>query len=203
MRTSARRTGAVVAAAAAALLVGGCGSGDDGKGDDGGKAKGDEKKSAAPAPDKSEEPAGEGRLPGVWTADAEGQKLTLTVVDDAASLLRGKDKKVCTGRVMAAGAEKSLVLKCPAGVGEERATGKVGSVTADSLKVTWNGGATDTYTRAANAPAKLPKDPDELGDLPDKLPENLPDKLDDVTEPPHEKTESSGSDRKVREYPGS
>ncbi|MGY1437366.1 hypothetical protein [Streptomyces reniochalinae] len=201
MRTSARTTGAVAATAAAALLVGGCGSGDDGKGD-GGASKADEKKSAAPAPDKSEEPAGEGRLPGVWRADAEGQKLTLTVVDDAASLLRGKDKKVCTGRVMAAGADKSLVLKCPAGVGEERATGKVGTVTATSMKVTWNGGVTDTYTRAADAPAKLPKDPDELGDLPDKLPENLPDKLDDVTGQSHEKTESSENGRKVREYPG-
>nr|WP_243275008.1 hypothetical protein [Streptomyces albus] len=176
------------------MLVGGCGSGgDDGKGD---KSEAKDGKPARSTPTKSERPAGKAGLPGVWTAAADGQKLTLTVVGDAASLLRGKEKKVCTGRVMTAGADKSLVLKCPAGVGEERATGKVDAVTANSLKVTWNGGESDTYTKAADAPAKLPKDPGQLRDL------DLPDKLDEVAKKPGEKVEDSEKGRKVREYPG-
>ncbi|MGP3985699.1 hypothetical protein [Streptomyces sp. 3N207] len=181
MRTSARMTGAMAAAAAIALLVSGCGSSDDGKKDE--KSKADGKKSAGPTP--SEQPAGKAELPGVWSGQAEGEKLTLTVVGDAVSLLR--DKKMCDGHIMKSGADKSLMLKCPAGVGEERTNGKVEKVSAKTLKIAWNGGSTDTYTKIAKAPAKLPKDPRELGDVP-----GLKDKLKKVTEEPG----------KVREYPG-
>jgi len=181
VRTSARMTGAVAAAAAIGLLVSGCGSSDDGKKDE--KPKAEKKNSAEPTP--SEQPAGKGQLPGVWSAQADGEKMTLTVVGDAVSLLR--DKKMCDGRVTEAGADKSLMLKCPAGVGEERTNGKVEKVSAKTLKVAWNGGSTDTYTKVADAPAKLPKDPGELDDVP-----GLKDKLKKVTEEPG----------KVREYPG-
>ncbi|MGI5349498.1 hypothetical protein ACQEU8_15050 [Streptomyces sp. CA-250714] len=183
MRTSARMTGAMAAAAAIALLVSGCGSSDDGKKDE--KSKADKEKSAAPTETPGKQPAGKGQLPGVWSAQADGEKLTLTVVGDAVSLLR--EKKMCDGHVMNSGADKSLMLKCPAGVGEERTNGKVGKMTAKTLTVSWNGGATDTYTKVAEAPAKLPKDPGELGDVP-----GLKDKLKKVTEEPG----------KVREYPG-
>lgn len=198
MRTSARTTGAVVAAAAIALLVGGCGSSDDGNSNKGDKSGGDRKKSAEPTPGgEKDEPVDKAAVPGVWTTTADGQKLTLTVVDDAASLLWSKEKKVCTGHVMKAGPDTSLVLKCPAGVGEDRSTGKVSAVSADSLKVTWNGGATDTWSKAAKAPAKLPKDPDEIREG-----LHLPDGLDKVTEKPHHEVVSGDKGRKVREYPG-
>ncbi|MDJ1133740.1 hypothetical protein [Streptomyces iconiensis] len=192
MRTSARMTGAMAAAAAVALLVSGCGSGNDGGGDGGDGADGKNKPTAEPSPTAEKTASGnggngggKGELAGVWTARADGQKLMLTVVGDAASLLR--DKKMCSGRVMKSAGESALVLKCPAGVGEERSTGKIGSVSAKALKVTWNGGETDTYARVAQAPAKLPKDVSDLDKLPD-----LSDKLKDVTEEPG----------KVREYPG-
>ncbi|MFE0878540.1 hypothetical protein ACFW4X_27345 [Streptomyces smyrnaeus] len=187
MRTSARMTGAMAAAAAIALLVSGCGSSDDGK-DDGKKdkkAEAEQVKSAEPTPTPSERPAGKAELPGVWSTQADGGKLTLTVVGDAASLLR--EKKMCNGRVMDSGSDKSLVLKCPGGTGEDRTNGTVEKVTAKSLQVSWNGGATDTYTKVAKAPAKLPTDPGDLGEVPD-----LPDKLKKITEEPG----------KVREYPG-
>jgi hypothetical protein len=177
-------TGAVAAAAAIGLLVSGCGS----SGDDGGKkdkkSSADEKKSAEPTPTESEQPAGKAELPGVWSAQANGGKLTLSIVGDAVSLLR--DDKMCSGRVTDSGSDKSLVLKCPGGVGEDRTNGTVEKVTAKSLKVSWNGGATDNYSRVAKAPAKLPKDPGELGKLP-----GLSDKLKKTTEEPG----------KVREYP--
>ncbi|UNZ17856.1 hypothetical protein [Streptomyces sp. 891-h] len=182
MRTSARISGAMAAAAAIAFLVSGCGSGGDGGKDD--KPEAGKEKSAEPTPTPSEQPAGKAELPGVWSTQADGGKLTLTVVGDAVSLLR--DKKMCNGRVMSSGAEKSLVIKCPGGAGEDRTNGTVEKVTAKSLEVSWNGGATDTYAKVAKAPAKLPKDPGELGDVP-----GLPDKLKKITEEPG----------KVRKYP--
>ncbi|MGX9228234.1 hypothetical protein ACWV95_22310 [Streptomyces albus] len=210
MRTSARISGAVAAAAAIALLVGGCGSGDDGDGKNAkDKPAAGGEKPAESSPDKGGKAGGaEGKagLPGVWSTKADGQTLTLTVVGDAASLLRSTEKKVCTGAVMTAGADSSLVLKCPAGIGEERATGKVAEVTASSLKVTWNGGESDTYSKVAEAPAKLPKDPGALRDLP-----GLSDKLDKLDKSgvldkgagkPHDTVEDTDKGRKVREYPG-
>lgn len=184
MRTSARISGAVAAAAVAALLVGGCGSSDDeGKDDKAESSPSAEKTDKKPDGEKSEKP--DAGLAGVYKTKAEGQEFALTIVGEAVSLLR--DKKMCTGRVMQQGGDQALVLKCPGGIGEERATGKVGKIAAKSLTVTWNGGATDTYTRVAQAPAKLPKEAGDLGKLP-----GLSDKLKRVTEEPG----------KVREYPG-
>ncbi|WP_181767073.1 hypothetical protein [Streptomyces albidus (ex Kaewkla and Franco 2022)] len=177
MRTSARMAGAVAAIAATALLVSGCGSSEDkgGKSDDGaGKPK-----SSAPADDEgagkpdASTPADDGgdgggkpaegkpvKLAGFWKA--KGKQFVLTIAGDAVTLLR--EETNCTGRVMDAG-EKSLVLKCPNGTGEDRTNGTVGELKAKSMKVTWNGGATDVYTKVADAPAKLPKDPKDVEKL--------------------------------------
>ncbi|MER7411679.1 hypothetical protein [Streptomyces cacaoi] len=188
MRTAQRMTGAAAAVAAVALLVSGCGSSDDGgDGKDAGadKAK-DTQRTADPTPSADEAGNGGGKagLPGVWAAQAGGKKLVLTVVGDAASLVR--DEKVCTGRVMDSGGKDGLVLKCPGGVGEDRTNGTVVSVAEKTLKVSWNGGATDTYGRVSKAPAKLPKSPGDLGELPDvpdmpDVPDGAKDKLKDIT----------------------
>ena len=177
----------MAAAAAIALLLSGCGSSDDDKGKDGKDAsQGDHaKKTDGPTPSADESAGGKGSLPGVWTTKASGEKLTLTVVGEKASLLRGD--KVCTGQVMTTGGDSALVLKCPGGTGEDRSTGKVAELAAKTLKVTWNGGETDTYTKVAQSPAKLPKNRGELKDVP-----GLSDKLREATVEPG----------KVREYPG-
>lgn len=177
MRTSARTAGAVAAIAAAALLVSGCGSSED-KG--GGKEEGAKKPEAsAPAdgekgekPDASD-PADEGgggadkpsenrpaKLAGIWKA--KGKQFVLTIAGDAVTLLR--EETNCTGRVMDAG-EKTLVLKCPNGTNEDRTNGTVAKLEAKSLKVTWNGGATDVYSKVADAPVKLPEDPEDVQEL--------------------------------------
>nr|WP_206441142.1 hypothetical protein [Streptomyces boncukensis] len=165
-------TGAATAAVVAGLLLSGCGSSDDGG--DGSKDAKDakDKSSATPstpeAPGKEKDAAddaagGKATLSGFWQTRAGGDTMVLTIVDDAASLRR--DGKMCTGRVLGTGDTKSLTLKCPGGTGEERTNGQVGALTAKTLKVSWNGGATDRYVKAAEAPSKLPKAPEELPDL--------------------------------------
>ena len=66
---------------------------------------------------------------------------------------------MCDGHIMKSGSNKSLMLTCPAGVGEERTNGRVEKVSANTLTIAWNGGSTDTYFKVAEAPAKLPKAP--------------------------------------------
>ncbi len=158
---------------AGALLVSGCGSGDDGSKDDAGGGKPEGGKSESPSAsasasaEKPEQPGGggaddgkSGRLPGIWKA--KGKQYVLAIVGDAVTLLR--EETNCTGRVMDAGGQ-TLVLKCPGGTGEDRTNGKVGALKGKSMKVSWNGGATDVYARVADAPVKLPKDPKDMSKL--------------------------------------
>jgi hypothetical protein len=158
VRTSARMAGAVAVIAVTALLGSGCGSSDDGGGKD------DKSDSAQKAPSQEEsEPAadeGPGTLPGVWKA--QGRQYVLTIAGDAVTLLR--EETNCTGRVVDSG-EKTIVLKCPGGAGQDRTNGTVGQLKGKSMKVSWNGGATDTYAKVAQAPDKLPTDPKDVEKL--------------------------------------
>ena len=179
MRTSARTAGAVAAIAAAALLVSGCGSSEDkadkGGGDGGGKPKASASSSASG--EKTEAPAGDGgsgstggeggsgkddegppKAAGIWKA--KGKQLVLTIAGDAVTLLRQESN--CTGRVVD---KTTLTLKCPGGTGEDRTNGTVGALKDESMKVSWNGGATDVYKRVADAPAKLPENPGDVASL--------------------------------------
>lgn len=162
MRRSARFTGAAVAMAAA-LLVSGCGSSDDSSDE----KKPSEEQSQGADNDGGDDGDGDndpteakpGSLTGVWSTKVDGKDLMLTVVGDGAVLARGMDKP-CTGRVTDAG-KPTITLKCPAG-GEERTNGSVDSVDSQSLKVTWNGGDTDTFSRQADAPSGLPTDLEDI-----------------------------------------
>jgi hypothetical protein len=164
VRTSARTTGAVAAMAVAALLVSGCGSSGDkgGKGDKADKGGGKEKETpTSPAPSADEK---KGSLPGVWQTTAGGEKLVLVIAQKKATLFHGKGgKKACTGSVL--GEPATLTLKCPNGVNAERTNGTVEKVEAKTLTVSWNGGAKDDYTKAAEAPKFLPKDPEKIRKL--------------------------------------
>ncbi|MFC4496664.1 hypothetical protein ACFPA8_21265 [Streptomyces ovatisporus] len=180
MRTSARTAGAVAAIAAAALLVSGCGSSEDKAAEDGGDGGGKPKASASSSAsgEKTEAPAGDGgsgstggeggsgkgegppKVAGIWKA--KGKQLVLTIAGDAVTLLRQESN--CTGRVVGQG-KRTLTLKCPGGTGEDRTNGTVGALKAESMKVSWNGGATDVYARVADAPAKLPENPGDVAKL--------------------------------------
>lgn len=169
MRRSARFTGAAVAMATA-LLVSGCGSGGEDTEDEG-KPSPDQSQGADEGGDEPEN-AEPGSVDGVWTAKADGSDLILTVVGDAVTFVQGD--AFCTGRVAKAD-KPTLTLKCPGGGGEERTNGSVDSVDSKSLEVTWNGGATDTFARQAEAPSELPTGLDGLEDLlPTDLPTDLP-----------------------------
>jgi hypothetical protein len=178
--------GAVAATVAAALLVSGCGSSEDesGKEDKGGgkpgaAASGSPSGSGSPSasgsgsgsektPDEgtgADQPSSDGkpaRLAGIWRTKAGGKEFVLTIAGDAVTLLRQQAN--CKGRVVEDGG-KALVLSCPGGTGEDRTNGKVRGLKAKAMKVTWNGGATDTYTKVADAPVKLPKDPKDVEKL--------------------------------------
>ena len=160
MRTSARTMGAVAAIAAGALLVSGCGSSDKDSGkDDTAQGK------ASPTPTVAGKPSsdkGPGTLPGIWHTKAGGKEFVLTIAGDAVTLLR--EKKNCPGRVMDTG-QQALVLKCPDGTGAERTNGTVEDLKAKTMRVSWNGGDTDTYTKVAEAPKTLPKDPKDIEKL--------------------------------------
>lgn len=163
--------------AAAALLVSGCSSSEEPGGKDdkgGGKPDASEPadKSAAPEKDESADGGGTGSdqdseapsdgkpasLEGIWKA--KGKQFVLTIAGNAVTMLR-EESKNCTGRVMDSGG-KTLVLKCPGGTGEDRTNGRVGELKAKSMKVSWNGGATDVYAKVADSPVKLPEDPEKL-----------------------------------------
>ncbi|MEE1930974.1 hypothetical protein V1J52_22810 [Streptomyces sp. TRM 70351] len=158
MRTSARMTG-TAAALAAALLLAGCGGGDDGGGD--------EKPAAQESRDSGADPRTErapGTVQGFWTARADGDDLALTVVSDAVLLVR--DGRACNGRVTQ-GERQTLTLSCSGGGGEGRTHGTVDQVDGAEMTVSWNGGATDTFERVADAPKDAPTG---LGGLEDLLP---------------------------------
>jgi len=154
-------SGAVAAMAVAALLVSGCGSSDS-KNDNGGKDKGGS--SEQPSQDKSGKPPSggdeKGSLPGVWQTKVGGEKLVLVIAQGKVTLFHGDNKKACTGSAL--GKPATLTLKCPGGTDEERTNGTVESVRAKTLKVSWNGGASESYTKVADAPKFLPKDPEKL-----------------------------------------
>ncbi|MDK1475284.1 hypothetical protein QNO07_17980 [Streptomyces sp. 549] len=156
MRTSARYTGAV-AVTAAVLLTSGCGGGSD---DDAAK---DGKPSAEQS--AGEAAAQPGSVQGIWNTTVDGKDVVLTVLGDGATLLR--DNTACTGRVTDA-AKPSFTLKCPGGSGEERTNGTVDSLEGKNMKVTWNGGDTDSFVKVADTPKDVPTD---LGGLEDLVPQ--------------------------------
>ncbi|UGY92982.1 hypothetical protein [Streptomyces gobiensis] len=160
MRTSARWTGAAATVIAAVLLVSGCGSGsDEGKADkpSAGESAGTDENGGPEADAKP------GTVQGIWNSEVDGKVYVLSIAGDVASLIR-HDGQTCTGRVTDTG-KPSLTIKCPNGGGEERTNGTVDSIEGKTMKVSWNGGDTDTYTKLSDAPNVAPSDLDDLGDL--------------------------------------
>jgi hypothetical protein len=147
MRTAPRTAaGAVSAAAAAALLLSGCSGSDD---------------SSAGSQDTGRitgTAAAQGRYAGVWDTKVVSKHFVLAIAGKNASLLRG-DQKTCTGSFDGA---KSITLKCPASMGDNMNRGTVVAADAKALTVRWNGGETDRFLRVADAPKRLPREPQKL-----------------------------------------
>ncbi|MFJ9625422.1 hypothetical protein [Streptomyces sp. NPDC101181] len=157
------RTGVVVAAAlAASLALTACGSDDEPDGSPGADA------SASATPDggkASGEPTGGGvdaaALEGTWAGLTDGKNVTLSVASRKVALVA--DRSVCQGDVKDMGGEPMLHLTC-AGGSTDRVMGGIDTVDGSKLVVSWEGGITDTLTKAD--PGKLPSGMPSLPDLP-------------------------------------
>ncbi|WP_328299887.1 hypothetical protein OG389_20315 [Streptomyces sp. NBC_00435] len=140
----------VVAAAGltAALTLTGCGSSDPAP------AKKDSPV-VAPAPAASPSDGGAakaGTLDGGWISTQNpGKGVVLTVKGQAAFVVEAATGLTCEGT-----SDGTVIdLKCPAGA--TRSKGKVDSVDATTLKVTWEGPAgTDTFQRSGGKLPSLP-----------------------------------------------
>lgn len=131
--------------------------------------------SPSPSPSASAS-AARGELDGSWLATSGGQAVVLVLNGDEAGLFASRGT-VCGGRVTEVSGRPAIRLLCggeggkngenaqggEGGRDRERGTGTVDSVTADSLKVTWEGSVgVETFTRA------------EGGTLPSGVPSGVP-----------------------------
>ncbi|MDX3312007.1 hypothetical protein ACWGH3_32225 [Streptomyces sp. NPDC054884] len=162
-RGASRRTvraAAVAAALAGALALTAC-SGDGGSGDgsattpaatDGGGPSG---ASASPSDPDSVSAADE--LEGSWLATTDGKAVALIITGKQAALF-GTGGSVCSGTAGKESGMRMIHLTCTVGK-DDRATGMVDSVDAESLEVTWSGAAgKETFTRAQDGqwPSGMP-----------------------------------------------
>jgi hypothetical protein len=149
--------GAVTAVAALALT--GCSS-------DGDKS---DKETGATAPAASSAPEGggsadgtSGSTDGVWSAKTDGQQVVLVIGAKQASLSTA-DGHLCSG-TLSDGAKPTLLLKCADG-STDRTTGAIESNDGTTMKISWDAGKNDTFTKSENG--KIPG-------LPSGLPSDLP-----------------------------
>jgi hypothetical protein len=157
--------GAVVAGAVAgALVLSGCS--DDGGSDDGATATpssgatadaGSGGPSGSPSGAASASASASGELEGSWLGTTDGKAVALVVTGEQAALF-ATGGTVCSGTAGEEDGMQMIHLKCTRGK-DERTTGMVDSVDANSLKVTWEGGVgQETFTKAEGGqwPAGLP-----------------------------------------------
>ncbi|MFJ1863885.1 hypothetical protein ACIOD1_04575 [Streptomyces sp. NPDC088097] len=144
-------------AAVAALTLTGCGTDKTPATD---KAPAPSASASAPAASASTGGGAKGgTLEGGWVSlQNPGKGVVLTVKGQVAFVVEGATGLTCQGTTDGA----AITLKCPQGA--TRSHGKVDSVNATTLKVTWEGAGTDTFQRSE--PGKLPS-----------LPANLPTSL--------------------------
>ncbi|MEV5316902.1 hypothetical protein AB0K92_04370 [Streptomyces sp. NPDC052687] len=143
------------------LLLGACGGGGGSEEEATPTAPAASSPSPSPSPSASGSAAG-GELDGSWLATSGGQAVVLVLNGDEAGLFASRGT-VCGGRVTETAGKPAIRLLCggeggkngdggaggEAGRDRERGTGTVDSVTADSLKVTWEGSVgVETFTRA-------------------------------------------------------
>ncbi|WP_405979269.1 hypothetical protein [Streptomyces sp. NBC_00158] len=154
MHSNLRISVAAAAGVAAVLTLTACGS--DSKPAD---AKKPDTTSVPPASAPAATPSAgggaavpSGSLDGGWIAMATpGKGVVLTVKGQKAFVVEAATGLTCEGTASGS----ALDLKCPAGA--TRSKGKVDSVDATTLKVTWEGAGQDTFQKSE--PGKLPSLP--------------------------------------------
>lgn len=157
------RTATAAAGLTAAIVLTACGGG--GAGDFGGDS------SATPAPSASERAGtggadggsgtsgSRGELEGSWVSTADGKAVALIVTGDRAAVFESGGA-VCSGTAGEETGMRMIRLKCTIGSGD-RTDGMVDSVDAESLMVTWEGGAgEETFQRVegGSLPSGLPSE---------------------------------------------
>ncbi|MCX3063234.1 hypothetical protein [Streptomyces beihaiensis] len=149
----------VTAAAVAALAVTGCSSANGGgNGGNDGNDKGKPSDGASSPSGSSGGSAGSVKdAEGIWSATTGGRPVVLVVGGKQASLSTG-DGHLCSGAVADAG-KPTISLTCADG-DTTRSLGTVASNDGTTMKVAWDGGTTDTFTKSENG--KLPNLPSAL-----------------------------------------
>ncbi|MFI9611448.1 hypothetical protein ACIHCM_07115 [Streptomyces sp. NPDC052023] len=144
---------AVAAVVVGAVTLTACSGGGGSDSDPGGSTPSPGTSSAVSGGSGASPTAAAGKLEGSWLATSEGQAVALVVTGESAGLF-ATGGVVCSGRVGEASGNRTIQLTCSNGE-DERSTGTVDSVSAESLKVTWDGGlGQETYTKAEGG--KLP-----------------------------------------------
>ncbi|WP_426570475.1 hypothetical protein [Streptomyces canus] len=151
------RVAAVAAALAGALALTACS--DDGGSDDGAPATPSATSSAGTggATGGSASASASGELEGSWLATTDGKAVAL-IITGAQAALFATGGTVCSGTAGEEADMRMIRLDCTTG-NKDRTTGMVDSVDANSLQVTWEGGAgEETYTKAEGGqwPSGLP-----------------------------------------------
>ncbi|MFF1546433.1 hypothetical protein [Streptomyces sp. NPDC058291] len=151
------RAAAVAVALAGALALTACSGGggsDDGSATPAGTADGGTSGSSAPA---TASVSAAGELEGSWLATTDGKAVALIITGKQAALFV-TGGAVCSGTAGEESGMRMLRLKCSTGK-DDRTTGMVDSVDAQSLRVTWSGAAgKETFAKAQGGqwPSGLP-----------------------------------------------
>ncbi|MCW8102361.1 hypothetical protein [Streptomyces tauricus] len=144
------RIAATAAGLAAALaLTTGCSS-DGGDGDSDGDSDGDKTPSsttsAEPTPSADTGTAEADGLDGNWLTTKDGKAVALVITGKEAGLF-STSGSICSGTAADTSGMRMITLKCTDG-NKDRAEGMVASVDSTTLKVTWDGFGSETYTRS-------------------------------------------------------
>ncbi|GHA31755.1 hypothetical protein GCM10010372_34830 [Streptomyces tauricus] len=129
--------------AAALALTTGCSS-------DGGDGDGDKTPSsttsAEPTPSADTGTAEANSLDGNWLTTKDGKAVALVITGKEAGLF-STSGSICSGTAADTSGMRMITLKCTDG-NKDRAEGMVDSVNSTTLKVTWDGFGSETYTRS-------------------------------------------------------
>ncbi|MFL1902174.1 hypothetical protein ACJWDR_24175 [Streptomyces tauricus] len=131
--------------AAALALTAGCSS-DGGDGDSDGDKTPSSTTSAEPTPSADTGTAEADGLDGNWLTTKDGKAVALVITGKEAGLF-STSGSICSGTAADTSGMRMITLKCTDG-NKDRAEGMVDSVNSTTLKVTWDGFGSETYTRS-------------------------------------------------------